>query len=262
MDKNSTTDLDALHRAPDPRPVRLGEELPVFCERCGYSLHGLPQSRCDDCGLLQFICPECGHHQPINTLRPAAHKILGRIRAAWLVAVVMLKLNFFGWVLFGWFVAGHEVAYTYRMTGTPTVYSPGLTSPTYTMAPLSLDSSDLLGFGLFAVLFGLVARILLLRWRNGALVGAIVGSLVVAAIALGMYFRWQVWTSGTSRPNPYTISAALLMAATWAAVVAASTASWTLWRGAVRLLLPTRTASALLEWQCSFSSDVGALSRS
>src|SRR4051812_1115331 len=61
--------------------VRLGEELPIFCEKCGYSLHGLPQGRCERCTILQFHCPECGHHQPINTLRPAAQRMLGRIRA-------------------------------------------------------------------------------------------------------------------------------------------------------------------------------------
>ena len=55
--------------------AKLGEELPIFCERCGYSLHGLPQTRCEHCTILQFHCPECGHHQPINTLRP----ILGQI---------------------------------------------------------------------------------------------------------------------------------------------------------------------------------------
>ena len=26
--------------------ARVGEELPVFCEQCGYALHGLPQQRC------------------------------------------------------------------------------------------------------------------------------------------------------------------------------------------------------------------------
>src|SRR6266550_6330174 len=86
--------------------IRLGEELPVFCERCGYSLHGLPQTRCEHCTLLQFHCPECGHHQPINTLRPAAQTILGRIRGGWLTLVILFKLNLFGWLLFAWVVMG------------------------------------------------------------------------------------------------------------------------------------------------------------
>src|SRR5688500_3369986 len=70
----------ALGTAP-PRQARLGEELPIFCERCGYSLNGLPQLRCGACSVLHFSCPECDHHQPINTLRPAFQRILGRLRA-------------------------------------------------------------------------------------------------------------------------------------------------------------------------------------
>src|SRR4051812_44562710 len=92
---------------------KLGEELPVFCERCGYSLHGLPQTRCEHCTLLQFHCPECGHHQPINTLRPAAQTILGRIRGGWLMLVILFKLNLFGWLLFAWAAMGAEWSYRY-----------------------------------------------------------------------------------------------------------------------------------------------------
>src|SRR5215510_1699223 len=88
--------------AQQPTPHRLGEELPIFCERCGYSLLGLPQSRCADCKILHFHCPECGHRQPINTLRPAAQRIIGRLRALWLCLVMFFKLNFFGWLLFAW----------------------------------------------------------------------------------------------------------------------------------------------------------------
>src|SRR5438105_1496725 len=96
-----------------PKRTPLGEELPIFCERCGYSLYGLPQNRCENCTILQFHCPECGHHQPINTLRPAAQLILGRVRGAWLVIVILFKLNFFFWTLFGWAAMGHEWSYQY-----------------------------------------------------------------------------------------------------------------------------------------------------
>src|SRR3954470_7637331 len=92
---------------------RLGEELPVFCERCGYSLHGLAQTRCEHCTILQFHCPECGHHQPINTLRPAAQTLIGRLRGALLVLVVLFKLNLFGWLLFAWVAMGVEWTWVY-----------------------------------------------------------------------------------------------------------------------------------------------------
>jgi len=72
--------LDAAEVRTREKP-RLGEELPVFCERCGYSLHGSPRLRCACCAILHFACPECGHHQPINTLRPAVQRVLGRLRA-------------------------------------------------------------------------------------------------------------------------------------------------------------------------------------
>src|SRR4051812_47630680 len=85
--------------SPERTRVRLGEELPIFCERCGYSLHGLPQTRCERCALLHYACPECNHHQPINTLRPAAQRILGRIRAFALGFWVLIKINYFGWLL-------------------------------------------------------------------------------------------------------------------------------------------------------------------
>src|SRR5437868_4734996 len=96
-----------------PKRTPLGEELPIFCERCGYSLYGLPQNRCEHCTILQFHCPECGHHQPINTLRPAAQTMLGRVRGAWLVLVILFKLNFFVWPLLGWFAMGASWSYMY-----------------------------------------------------------------------------------------------------------------------------------------------------
>src|SRR5215203_2900570 len=100
-----------------PSPARasiakLGEELPIFGERCGYSLHGLPQATCQHCTILQFHCPECGHHQPINTLRPAVQNMLGRVRAVALVGSVVLKLAFFGLLLFAW--CGMGAAWMYR----------------------------------------------------------------------------------------------------------------------------------------------------
>src|SRR3954468_20351735 len=85
---------------PAPTSQKLGEELPVFCERCGYQLFGLAPLRCDHCDILHFHCPECAHHQPINTLRPAAQRVIGRVRAAWLVVVVFFKIMFVFWSLF------------------------------------------------------------------------------------------------------------------------------------------------------------------
>src|SRR3954463_11018457 len=99
--------------AQSTRKIRLGEELPIFCEKCGYALHGLAQEICEQCSIRQFHCPECGHHQPINTLRPAVQKMLGRIRAFFLALWVFFKLNFFGWLLVAWVSVGYSEAYQY-----------------------------------------------------------------------------------------------------------------------------------------------------
>src|SRR5215212_4619547 len=144
----SETDMDepviAALAEPPPQKMasqKLGEELPIFCERCGYSLNGLPQGRCGDCNILHFHCPECGHRQPINTLRPAAQRIIGRLRALWLCISVLFKLNFFGWLLFGWVAMGVEWSYQWTFMGNRTVVVGGSsrTNPRYITIPRELD---------------------------------------------------------------------------------------------------------------------------
>src|SRR5438067_3089265 len=122
-----TTEVATLPTTPRAVP-KLGEELPVFCERCGYSLHGLPQVRCEHCTLLQFHCPECGHHQPINTLRPAAQTILGRLRAGWLMLVILFKLNLFGWLLFAWVAMGAAWSWQYDEYATGQLRAHGISN--------------------------------------------------------------------------------------------------------------------------------------
>src|SRR5688572_23821325 len=111
------------HLHAPPPPIPLGEELPVFCERCGYSLNGLPQARCGACQVLHFSCPECNHHQPINTLRPAFQRVLGRLRALGLALIVFLKIMFFGWILFFWGAAGLNISYDYQFGAGPSGYT-------------------------------------------------------------------------------------------------------------------------------------------
>ena len=229
---------DATRAGPQPR-VRLGDELPVFCEKCGYSLHGLPQVRCGHCDILHFACPECGHHQPINTLRPAAHRILGRVRAALLAASVTFRILFFVFVLMGWFAMGTEWSYTYNYSG----LQPGR-RPVQVPAPLSEEM--VWGFCVFGVLFGMVARMMLLRWRRGWRVGVILAAVVAAIVLAGA--RAARFDRNVIPDPP---GAGFLLAVTigMAFLVLGAAVVWPLWVGVARLFLPKATADAMLDWQ-------------
>jgi len=240
-----------------PARVRLGEELPIFCERCGYSLHGLPQARCERCTVLHYACPECNHHQPINTLRPAAQRILGRVRAFALGFWVLVKLNYFGWLLFAWFVMGSELSYR-----TQWLPRPATSQPTTAPAPLSfvitgppLDADTLLPIVVFALPFAMAGRMLLLRWRRGWAVGCVLAALVAAAFLLGGLFRYSIvarWDN--ARVPPLSPEVLLLAALAAGCVVAGAAVVWGAWMAVVHLFLPQKTAQALLDWQRGLSS--------
>jgi hypothetical protein len=253
--------LEAAGVRRDERP-RLGEELPVFCERCGYSLHGSPQLRCESCEILHFACPECGHHQPINTLRPAVQRVLGRLRAVALAAVVFVKLNFFGWLLFAWVAMGMEWSYQY-VSQPPRIVS-GRVMVNRVAAPREITLELAFAFGLFALPFGMVSRMLLLRWRRGWVVGLVLAVLVVSAVVVGMLFRRLDLTSNASFgpqeaevPWPFTADWALLLAWTAAWVLAGAMLVWPVWAMLVKVFLPRRAGEALLDWQRSMSAPRG-----
>jgi hypothetical protein len=255
----STADDAAGHeglrsRIGPPRPARLGEELPIFCEHCGYLLHGLPQSRCEQCRILHFRCPECGHTQPINTLRPAFQQVLGRCRAVFLCLWMLVKLNLFVWPLVGWCAMGYEWSYQYRQVSSARL-SGGVT---FTQVPRAVDYECVLAFLLFALPFGMVLRMTLLRWRRGYLVGLVLAALAVLGAVGGTFFRQYEREAGY---GPFEHDFVTVLAMTACAIALGSTIVWALWCGAARLFLPARTASALLEWQRSCSHRVSDLSR-
>lgn len=238
--------------APGTQPVkrgavRLGEELPIFCERCGYSLHGLPQSRCERCTILHYACPECNHHQPINTLRPALQRMLGRVRAFTLGLWVLFKLNFFGWLLFAWGAMGVEWTYEFGHVPGGSGRSP--------LVPRPLDIEVMLAFGVFALVFGVVSRMLLLRWRSSVAVGAVLGALVAAAAMTGAYLWWLEASTGWSPETPSPLHSDLPFLAAWAAgiIVLGASIVWPIWLSLVYLFLPKATGQALVEWQRSLS---------
>jgi hypothetical protein len=252
---------------PTKPKVRLGEELPIFCEKCGYSLHGLPQGRCERCTILQYHCPECGHHQPINTLRPAAQRMLGRIRAFALGLWVLFKLNFFGWLLFAWFGMGMAWSYNFRSRQLPTppppaavpagaaVPAPVVATPTWTyeLVPRPVDIEASTAFACFAIAFSTVGRMLLLRWGRGWIVGLVLAALVLAAVQTGAWCRQNIdgrWTHATGPPGA---DFHLLTLGGAGAIVFGAMVVWPIWLALTHLFLPSKTAAALLDWQRSLS---------
>jgi hypothetical protein len=252
------------------RKIALGEELPIFCEKCGYALHGLPQTVCAHCTIRQFHCPECGHHQPINTLRPAAQKLIGRIRAFFLALSVFIKLNFFGWILFGWLVMGYEQSYQYRYE---TVYTPAPAAvpgvpgrparPVRTIQnarfePRGLRSDDVFGFSVLGLLFGMVGRMFLLRWRHGYWVGLILASLVLLAIAGGALWAQTSRDNDSILPTPFTIEFLSLLSLIGVCITLGASIVWGIWVAVASVFLPKRTRPALLDFQRSLSNPPAA----
>jgi hypothetical protein len=244
--------------APPPNPmarIRLGEELPVFCERCGYSLHGLPHVRCGACDVLHFACPECNHHQPINTLRPAFQRMLGRLRSFALAYLVVVKINLFFWPLFGWAALGTEIAYRYASGGRGGGYRYEHDQFVYEGAVIIF---------LFAAGFGMLGRMALLRWRRGAFVGTAIGALVAFAMYAGAYFQYLMYLQSpvaVDVPRPESDTLFIYMLCGFAGATAGAACVWGVWVSLVHVFLPRRTADALLEWQRSQSAPLGSPDR-
>src|SRR4051794_13038043 len=245
----ATTDPPRAPTSPTP-PVRLGEELPVFCERCGYSLHGLGQPRCEHCNILHFHCPECGHQQPINTLRPAFQAMLGRVRAMFLVLSVLIKIAIILGMTLIWMPVAAEWAFRVesRQIGAAT----GNTPPRYITDIKAREVSwdMLLGFGIFAAIYGGLGRMQLLRWRRGILVGIALALLMAGAVYIGVMLGFMDWHERSlvmPRPTGVITATALAMGL----IVLSATFVWSIWSILVRVFLPKRAADALLEWQVS-----------
>jgi hypothetical protein len=243
------------------RRLPLGEELPIFCERCGYCLHGMAQHVCELCTVRQFHCPECGHHQPINTLRPAVQKILGRIRAFFIILSLLFKICFFGWLLFGWVMMGYEWSYDY-LRGRPYVIQagPGGMISSHQFGPRELDLGQFMAFGLFGLLFGTFGRMLLLRWRSGLKVGLVLAALVCVAVSVGaMWRKLERQEERLILPQPFTSDFLISITAAFLSLVLGASIVWGVWTALAHIFLPRRTSEALLEWQRSQSNPAAAV---
>jgi hypothetical protein len=234
-----------------PAGPRIGEELPIFCERCGYSLNGLTQIRCNRCDVLHFACPECNHHQPINTLRPAVQRALGRLRALGLAVVVFLKINFFFWCLFAWGGLGMDLAYHYNFVRT----GPG---GVVVYEPRRLDPEAVIIIFLLALAFAMVGRMLLLRWRWGVLVALVIGGLSATAMFVGAMLRYLSDSRGSTVPWPGGDALFAYMLSAFLGGLAGGACVWFVWRALAHTFLPRRAATALIEYQRAMSAPPGA----
>jgi hypothetical protein len=225
-----TNVADETIAKPQAAKILFGEELPVFCEACGYSLHGLPRIRCGHCEVLHFHCPECGHHQPINTLRPAVQRVLGRLRAWALGFSVFFRMNYFGWLLVAWFVMGLEWSNALKF---------GYFGSYYEIV------FSFLGFG---IPFGGVSRMMLLRWRRGYIVALILAAVTTTSVWLGIWY----WAHEQKDSIGWG-SRLLFLQLTFCSVALGALIGWPVWAAMTMLFLPKRTAKRLLDWQRSLS---------
>jgi hypothetical protein len=222
------------------RDARLGEELPIFCERCGYSLNGLTQIRCERCDVLHFACPECNHHQPINTLRPTVQRVIGRLRALGLAWIVFVKINFFFWPLFAGGALGSEIAYRFNYNSN---YQNMINAP--------FDDTGGVIIFLFAMAYAMIGRMLLLRWRHGVLIGLVLGALVALAMDTGA--NLQFIENPRQLPRPEAEGFLLYLFCGFLGAVAGASCAWGVWLSLVTAFLPKRAATALIEYQRAMS---------
>jgi hypothetical protein len=222
------------------RDSRLGEELPIFCERCGYSLNGLTQIRCERCEVLHFACPECNHHQPINILRPAVQRALGRLRALGPAWIVFVKINYFFWPLFAWGALGTGIAYDWRYNS----------NGGYGMQA-GFENEGGIGIFLFAMAYAIIGRMLLLRWRHGLLIGLVLGGLIALAMEIGALIRYV--EDSRALPRPEGAGFVLYMFCGFLGGTAGASCAWGVWMSLVTAFLPKRAATALLEYQRAMS---------
>src|SRR4029079_18116386 len=93
------TDLltEPLPPLPPQRPLARYTQLEcdLFCENCGYNLHGQPVNRDERLGILLCRCPECGRFHPAGHRTTATSVWLSRLAAAFLALWVLIVVGVF-----------------------------------------------------------------------------------------------------------------------------------------------------------------------
>ena len=129
--------------------------------------------------------------------------MLGRVRGAWLVSVITMKLAFFIIMLISWCGMGSAWSYEYN----PSAYvqsgsnQSGYTRVGPTFLPIRINWPVMIAFAILGGSFGMVGRMLLLRWRRGTIIGLILAALALAAAALGA--RMRIVGLSEDLPSPF-----------------------------------------------------------
>lgn len=102
---------------PVPPPKRAAHlETDVFCERCGYNLHGQPVERDPRLGLMVCRCPECGGWHAAGRGITSASLWLARLATLVLFLWVLIVLFAIFWLCmgFGAVQVTHVDEFSYR----------------------------------------------------------------------------------------------------------------------------------------------------
>ena len=124
--------------------------------------------------------------------------------------------------------------------------------------PLSISLEAVLAFAIYGFVIGFFSRLMLLRWRSGALVGVVLGALFAMMLVIG--FNWRVSNRQYYGGNGFPFTDAVLTPGrllatflTFCFIAGSALAAWPLWVGFVRVAMPERAGNALLEWQRGLS---------
>jgi hypothetical protein len=232
-----------LHAITPPAHLPFGEDLPHFCDGCGKPLPTQRPWVCPQCTLMQIRCGDCDHVQPVSPLRPILRESIARAFATVLHLLTLLQGGIILAALFGWLVGGHECAYTYRYVPVPSLRVIGTSyAGPY---PIQWNSEEAFVAVLCAVLFGIVTRTMLLRWKSGLLVGLVVGLVAAGTFAFGMALRSYARSEAVS---PFSGGSALVLAMIGVGVLAGSLLTWPGWWLFMKVMLPRAIGNRLLHW--------------
>jgi len=102
-------------------------------------------------------------------------------------------------------------------------------------------------------------RMLLLRWRRGYLVGAVLAGLALAAVTLGVFIHRIDRSITIAWPTNRDCLA--LMGLTALMIILGASIVWPIWCMLVHVFLPRETARKVLAWQSFRDHDTPALAR-